>query len=97
MRSREKVVEALTLVAAAEERAATIARREFPEGSTIRWERGGATQLGTIETFSYHHGPRFRVRNERTGKTYWISFYDVVRAAGTRVADTYISNAVFSL
>jgi hypothetical protein len=95
MRSREKVVEALTVVAEAEERAATIARREFPEGSTT--VSRGATQLGTIETFSYHHGPRFRVRNERTGKTYWISFYDVVRAAGTRVADTYISNAVFSL
>jgi hypothetical protein len=89
MLNRMKVVAAMAEVGAAERRAAKIAAAEYPVGKRIAWERGRGIQYGYIENTHFHHGPRFRVRNEWTNKVYWIDFYDVVRAAGQPAVDDY--------
>ena len=42
---------------------------------------------------SFHQTPLFRVKNDFTGKTYWIDFYDVVCAAGEKVRWRYLDAA----
>ncbi len=92
MLNRMKVVAAMAEVGIAERRAAKIVKAEYPAGSRIAWERGRSIQYGTIENVKYHNGPSFRVRNEVTGKGYWIDFYDVVRAAGQVAVDHYFDS-----
>lgn len=89
MTSRLKMVAALAEVALSEERAARVMKTEYPIGASIEWERGGHVQTGTIEGTNFHHDPHFRVRNARTGKVYWITFYDVICAAGWQAKDHY--------
>jgi hypothetical protein len=50
-------------------------RRTFPVNKAISWNRGGHTQQGFVR---HNNGSRVRVENTITGKTYWISLYDMV-------------------
>lgn len=78
---RERVSMALQEVDAAEERAAKLMESLYPAGEAISWERGGHIQYGTVLRTSGYRGGRFRVRNDTTGKEYWITFYDMNFAA----------------
>ncbi len=78
-----RVESALKEVEMAEEFAQRIIHEAYPEGSYVNWWRGGV-QYGTITHNSKHRcGDRFRVRNEITGKEYWITFYDIKRGNNT--------------
>lgn len=93
MHSMKKVFAALREVKKAEREAERIAIEEYPVGTAIEWVRSLGIQCGVILHVSYHHGPMFKVKNVRTNKEYWISFYDVVRAAGDVAREEYFNQA----
>ena len=81
----ERCKMALQEVREAEKRAAIVMLNHYPVGSDVAWDRGGHTQYGTIlVTNNYRAGDRFKVRNDATGKEYWITFYDIQCAAEPR-------------
>jgi len=47
-------------------------KNTFPVGASIEWRRRGATQEGEVLNQSHD---RVLVRNNRTGKEYWIYVY----------------------
>jgi hypothetical protein len=51
-----------------------VLKRDYPEGGPIRWDRNGI-HSGTVVMHS--GGKRIKVRNERTGKEFWIYAYSI--------------------
>lgn len=78
----DRVKMALAEIAAAEKRARGVIHAAYPAGEAISWAHGRHIQDGVIISNSnYRCGDRFHVRNTKTGKERWISFYDVQCAA----------------
>lgn len=61
---------ALAEISIAEDKAAKLLRKEYPESTWIRWEWGGRAFSGTV--IDHGGGLRLRVRNHRTGRDRWI-------------------------
>jgi hypothetical protein len=53
-------------------------REEYPIGSGIRWVHNRHSRSGQVICHGY--GNRLQVRNDYTGKTYWIRGHDVIAA-----------------
>jgi hypothetical protein len=81
----DRIAMALDEVKAAQKKACTIIRDAYPIGAAIQWDKGGHVQYGTVLYNSdFESGDRFRVQNDYTSKSYWITFYDVQLAARPR-------------
>jgi hypothetical protein len=78
----DRVKMVLDEVHLAQKRACAVIHSAYPVGGEITWERGGHLQHGIVLSNSTHgSGDSFRVRNSRTGKEYWIDFYNVQLAS----------------
>jgi hypothetical protein len=51
-------------------------KHDYPPGTTIRWSWGRGRHVGTVVRNSY--GDRIQVRNDLTGKTRWISAFNII-------------------
>lgn len=91
MQNHKRMMAAIRDVQAAERCASEVAFEEYPVGSMIEWERAGHTQCGTVLGLQFFNGLRMKVRNARTGKEYWITFYDVVCALGADMREQYLA------
>jgi hypothetical protein len=57
--------------------------REYPVGGAVCWLSNGPTvRYGRV--LMHGHGDRLCVRNELTGKSYWIGAYNVRQAEAFR-------------
>lgn len=91
MHNAKRMIAAIKDVQAAERAAQEVAFEEYPVGGLIEWERGKGVQCGTILGLHFRNGLRLRVRNVRTGKEYWITFYDVTCALGDEIKEQYLA------
>jgi hypothetical protein len=53
-------------------------QHRWPEGSPVTWLRGGHLQYGEVVHKAY--GDRVKVRNDMSGRSYWITLYDLEQA-----------------
>lgn len=77
----ETLMRAMRAVRIAEANLGATIKTLWPEGSDVSWQKGRSTSplIGTV----IHTGDgSLRVRNQRTGKEYWISAYDVLCGLG---------------
>lgn len=75
----KRVKEALADRAAAENALSEVIKAEYPIGSPIAWEMSGDVRLGTVVRHGY--GDRINVKNQQSGKTYWIYAYRIIERA----------------
>lgn len=54
----------------------------FPEDKAITWKRGRGDGVKYGHVVMHGDGERIKVRNDDTGKDYWITLYDVLNANG---------------
>lgn len=81
----DRIAMALDEVNAAQLKARAVIHDAYPVGAAIQWDRGGHIQYGTVlNNSAFESGDRFRVQNDYTHKSYWITFYDVQCAARAR-------------
>lgn len=73
-----KVKAARTAAIAAEEDAIALFNSTFPVSSSLSWEYMNSIQHGVVTQHGY--GDRLKVRNQNTGREYWISHYHVYQA-----------------
>lgn len=81
----ETLVVAKIVVHDAETAVSELIRRYWPPGEEVSWKRGRHTQHGTVV---YCGSDGLRVTNDVTGKTYWISTYDMI-CVDERLHDLY--------
>ena len=61
----------------AEDDVERVLRRDYPLGAQLKWKRG-SLQSGVV--LQHGQGDRIKVRNERTGREFWIYAFSVVEA-----------------
>lgn len=80
------LIVAHSMVRKASENLHKVLRQEYPINSKVRWVYRQHLRNGTVIEHSF--GDRIRVRNDLTGKTLWISAYDVLQAYATELGAT---------
>lgn len=61
-------------IRAAGKELATYIERRWPVGSPVTWDEGGHLQYGEV---LYLGRDRLKVRNDYSGRSYWIDIYNI--------------------
>jgi hypothetical protein len=80
----EKIRRASAAVDAAKAQLTEVLEQELKIGTSVRWDVGKALDVEGVAVCVAHD--RVKVRNDHTGKVYWIYCYRLTHVGGVRKA-----------